>query len=431
MMTQKQAPVPFDRRTALSTSLALAAGSMIGVHQSSAALSANAQWWRWRGNEGNNHAATGSSISPVIDPANARWAVNIPGRGHSTPIIVGDSLYMTTADKAKGTQSVVAVSRDGKPKWSQVIHEGGIPAENHPKNTEASPSMAFDGEALFASFYNSDGIQLTKLTTAGKPVWQKTVGRYSPNKYKYGYAASPLLYGDSVIVPGDYDGGGAFLAALDRASGQVKWKIKRPGKLSFSSPIVARVAGREQLLLSGAEMVASYDPASGNLLWKVDGATTMATCGTMVWDDARVFASGGYPEAETVCIAADGSGKVLWSNNVKCYEQSMLYHNGFIYAVADNSVAYCWKATDGSAMWRQRLGGKYSSSPILVGDTIHVFNEGGSGFAFAASADRYQSLGTSKVGDEVFASPVVVDNTMYLRVANKRGARQETLLAVS
>jgi hypothetical protein len=423
-------PNRIDRRTALAAGAAAATWlSSLPVHGQTA--SPSDQWWRWRGPSGNNHAADGAKLPASIATANPKWSVDLPGRGHSTPILVGDVLYLTTADKAVGTQSVLAVSRDGKALWGQTIHRGGVPTENHRKNTEASPTMAYDGEALFAAFYNSGGIQLTKLTTDGTILWQREAGKYNPQRYKYGYAASPLIYRDTVIVIGDYDGD-AFLCALDRESGQTRWKIKRPGKLSFSSPIVADVAGREQLLLSGAEMVAAYDPADGDLLWKAPGATTMATCGTMVWDGDRVFASGGFPEAETVCVAGDGSGRVLWSNNSKCYEQSMLADRGYLYAVTDSGIAYCWRGEDGRTMWRERIGGRYSSSPLLVEDTIVVFNEAGTGFAFAATAERFDLRSERKFGDEVFASPILVDDTMYLRVAiNSGDRRQEKLLAFS
>ena len=422
-------PMELNRRTAIATATSLALATAVDTQSAFAASQSDDQWWRWRGPEGTNHAAAGVSGPASLERSKAAWSVNLPGRGHSSPIVVGDSIYLTTADKSAGTQSALAISRDGKPKWSQKIHQGGIPTENHPKNTEASPSLAFDGESLFGSFYNSGAIFLTKLSTAGKVLWQKKVGDYQPRQYKYGYAASPLLYGNSVIVVGDYDGP-SFLAALDRQTGETNWKVRRPGRLSFSSPIVANVAGREQLLLSGADMVASYDPKTGALIWKVDDATTMATCGTMVWDDKYVFASGGYPKAETVCIAADGSGKVIWSNNTKCYEQSMLAHDGYIYAVADSAIAFCWRATDGQTMWRQRLGGKYSSSPLLVGDKIYVFNEAGNGFVFGATPQDFSGIAQTKIADEVFASPVVVEDTMYLRVADNRGRRQESLLAI-
>ncbi|MEO1524072.1 MAG: PQQ-binding-like beta-propeller repeat protein [Planctomycetota bacterium] len=416
-----------NRRTALAAATSLSLTASIAPAASTVSQ-ADTQWWRWRGPTGANHAAPGASGPARIDRSSAAWAVKIPGRGHSSPIVVGDSIYLTTADTRAGTQSVLSFSREGKADWIQRVHQGGLPTENHPKNTEASSTLAFDGEALFGSFYNSGAIVLTKISTDGKVLWQKNVGGYEPRQYKYGYAASPLLYGNTVIVVGDFDGPG-FLAALDRQTGETVWKIRRPGRLSFSSPIVTTIAGREQLLLSGADMVASYDPNNGALLWKADGATTMATCGTMVWDENRVYASGGYPKAETVCIAADGSGKVLWSNSTKCYEQSMLAHDGYIYAVADNAIAFCWRASDGKTMWRQRLGGRYSSSPLLVGDKIYVFNESGVGFVFAANPRGFEGITQAKVADEVFASPVVVDDTMYLRVADNQGQRQESLLA--
>lgn len=387
-------------------------------------------WWNWRGPWANNHAATTSKLSKELTGKHLETSVKIPGRGHSSPIVVGDRIYLTTADKSAGTQSVIAVERRGSIAWTQEIHRGGIPAENHRKNTEASPTIAFDGAGLLATFYNDDAIQLTRLTTAGNIAWQRRVGDYRPDQYKYGYAASPLIFEDLVIVVGDFDGD-AFLAAHDRLSGEPKWKIRRPGTTSFSSPIVARVSGREQLLLSGGEMVASYDPVNGKELWKTPGATTMATCGTMVWDGDLVFASGGYPQAQTVAIRADGSGKLVWSNRIKCYEQSLLTHDGFLYGVADSGVAYCWKCADGETMWKHRLGGKYSSSPLLVGDTIHVFNESGDGFSFFATPDRFELIGRNKFADEIFASPVVVEDTMYLRVAHQGTRRQESLLILT
>ncbi|MEM9824991.1 MAG: PQQ-binding-like beta-propeller repeat protein [Planctomycetota bacterium] len=387
------------------------------------------QWLSWRGPMGNNHAVTRPKLPTSIQAKHIAWQAPIPGRGHSTPIVLGDAIFLTTADKSAGTQSVLGLSSDGKINWQQVVHRGGIPRANHPKNTEASSSLACDGESLFAAFYNDGAVRLTKLSLGGTLVWQQRVHSYSPNQYKYGYAASPCVYGDTVIVVGDYDGD-SFLAAMDRATGQTVWKVKRPAKISFSSPIVTSISGRDQLLISGCEQVASYDPSNGKVLWKVPDATTYATCGTMVWEKDRVYASGGYPKPETVCIRADGSGTVLWRNNIKCYEQSMLTFQGYVYAVSDNGIAYCWDCSDGKTMWRQRLGGNYSSSPLLVGDTIYVFNERGEGFAFAASPANFQMRGASKVGDEAFSSPIVVDDTMYLRVAKRGQSRTESLMAI-
>lgn len=388
-------------------------------------------WPCWRGPQGNNIAPQGSAVPDAITADHIRWTSPVPGRGHSSPIIVGEQIFLTTANIPAGTQSVLAYERaTGKSQWETVVHRGGLPTENHPKNTEASPTLACDGESLFAVFYNASALVLTSLAPDGAIRWQKNLGPYDPQLYKYGYASSPLLYKDLVIVVGDYERQ-PFLVACNRRTGEEVWRGVRPLTMSFSSPIIAQTGGRDQLLLSGGNVVISYNPDSGEILWRAN-ATSMATCGTIVWNDSMVFASGGFPKAETAGIRSDGSGEVVWRNNQKCYEQSMLVVDDYVYAVTDAGIAYCWRADDGETMWRERLGGAYSSSPILVGTTIHVFNEAGQGFAFKADPSGYIALGQSKFADDVFATPAVIGKTMFMRVArNEAGKRQEYLLAIS
>ncbi len=427
------------RRVALKSGLVAAiAGGCAGVESTSLAqatadgsLAMPAdQWWCWRGPRGDNTTAPDAQAPQQPDPSKVRWAVDVPGRGHSSPVVTDDAIYLTTGDKQQQIQAVLGFDRaTGKPLFQTVVHRGGIPAKNHPKNTEASPTVAFDGRSLFASFYNSDAIQLTSLTTDGKIRWTKKIAPFDPQRYQFGYGASPLLYGNTVIVASEMDLG-AWLVALDRQSGKEVWRTPRPKMITFSSPIVANVAGRDQLLISGANLVCSYDPSNGRMLWQTP-ATTAATCGTMVWNSTHVFASGGYPDSQTVCVAADGSGKVQWSNNQKCYEQSMLVVGNHLYGVTDAGVGHCWDVSDGRVIWRQRLGGKWSSSPVLVGDLIYAFNESGDGWVFESGRDRFVQRSQVRVADEVFSTPTVVGDTMYLRVANGSGqSRREKLLAM-
>lgn len=415
------------------SSIAVAASGLrpaVAGHAADLANDAQSAWWTWRGPLGNNVAATAEFVAGAITPDRVLWQAPVPGRGHSSPIVTKDAIYLTTADTQAGTQSLLAFGRaTGQPLWSQVVHRGGLPVENHPKNTEASPSVAFDGQRVLTSFYNSDAIWLSAHGSDGSRLWQKSVGRYVPNRYRYGYAASPAIYGDTAIIIGEWDGP-SFLAAIALDTGEVVWKTERIWSTSFSSPIVAHVAGRDQLVVSGLSMIASYEPTDGKQLWKAN-AIAMATCGTVVWDDQHVYASGGFPESQTACVRADGSAEIIWSNNQKCYEQSMLCAGGYVYAVTDQGLAYCWRARDGETMWRERLGGKYSSSPLLVGDAIYAFNEDGDSFAFRSSPEGFVSIGEAKIGDEVFASPAVVGDTMYLRVARIADReRQEYLLAI-
>lgn len=393
-------------------------------------LSADRDWPWWRGPSRNGVAAEQSVPTKFSDKENVVWKTPVPGRGHSSPIVVGDRIFLATSEKNPQVQSVVAFDRKtGKQLWKIDISKGGFPAKNHAKNTEATPTVACDGEKLFATFFHHETVQCTALDLNGKQVWQKTVGPFNPKRFEYGYAPSPTLYRDSVIISAEFDGESA-ITALDRQSGKQVWRTKRQSMITFSTPVVAHVAGKDQLLISGSEQVASYDPSNGKQLWTTPG-TTFATCGTMVWVGDVVIASGGFPKQETIAVKADGSGKVLWRNNQKCYEQSMLTHNGHVYALTDGGVMYCWSVTDGSdgkEKWRHRLSGPVSSSPVLAGGHIYWANEAGTWYVFKPNPEKFELVAENQLGDEAFPSPAVAGNQLFIRTATRSsGERQEWL----
>lgn len=387
-------------------------------------------WPWWRGPNSNGIAAGNQSPPTEFGPTrNVIWRIKVPGRGHASPVIVGDRIFLTTADERARVQGAICYDKNtGKQVWITPIHKGGLPGTIHPKNTHASGTVTCDGENIYTVFYNNASIMVSSLTVGGKLNWSKRAGAFNPKKYQFGYGASPLLYKDKVIVAGESDSG-SFLVAFDTSNGSVAWRAKRRSDISFSTPIVANVAGKEQLLLSGLFEVSSFDPASGQKLWSVPG-TTQATCGTMVWDGDMVYASGGYPDPQTVAVNAK-TGQVAWTNNQKCYEQSMLAHDGALYGVTDKGVAYCWDGKTGREMWKTRLGGLYSASPILVGENIFVSNEAGTVFVFKATSESFQKVAQNQLGDEAFATPAFIDNKIYARVAAKEGGiRQEYLYCI-
>lgn len=385
-------------------------------------------WPWWRGPNLNGVAEAGQQ-PPVewSDTKNVEWKIAIPGRGHSSPTVVGNRIFLTTADDRAAVQSVLCFDRaTGTQLWKRDVNRGGFPSRIHRKNTHATSSVACDGRLLFASFLNHDSIQVVALDLDGKPVWEKIAGKYTPNEYKNGYGASPLLYDNLVIIAGDFDGK-AFLAAFDRETGKRAWQVPRPSRINYASPIVAVVAGRHQLLISGGDIVASYNPRTGLQLWKTD-ATTMATAGTIVWDGDLVFASGGFPGSETVCIRVDGSGKVLWRNNQKCYEQSMLAVDGHLFAVNDNGISFCWEGNTGKELWRKRLRGPISASLVLSGGNIYVFNERGESWVYRATPEKFELVKQNQLGTEMFASPTICGNRIFLRVANSTGGKRQEML---
>lgn len=379
-----------------------------------------ADWLQWRGPHGTNTAEAGQRIPTEWSAEkNVVWRADVPGRGHASPLIVGDLVVLETADESAATQSVVAFSRrDGTRAWQTAISQGGLPPL-HRKNTHASSSAASDGQRIFVTFCHHEKVEVAALDLSGKVVWRVDAGTFHPRAYEYGYAASPTIHRDTLIVTADSDTA-AWIRAFRLSDGTQVWSQDRPRSLNWGSPIVASLAGRDQLLLSGSRMIAAYDPATGAPLWSTP-CLTMATCGTCVWDDGLVFASGGYPDSETVAVRADGSG-VVWKNRVKCYEQSLLVTGGHVYAFSDQGVFFCWDAKTGAERWKQRLGGPVSSSPLLVGDIILATNEAGTTWVIRANPARYDLIAKNQLGESGFASIAAVGGQLFIRTSTGDGA---------
>lgn len=390
-------------------------------------LSAKLDWPWWRGPTRNGYADSTPVPTKLSDSDNLSWKVRVPGRGHSSPIVVGNQVFLTTSDQANQVHSVLSFDREsGKQLWQKEVSRGGFPAKNHAKNTEATPSIASDGDRLFATFYHHDQVEVFALDFEGKLVWKQKAGNFHPKMYEYGYAPSPILYRDTVIIAGEYDGP-SFLTALNRETGEQVWRVARPTNITFSTPVITHIGGKDQLLISGGAMVAAYNPADGKSLWTVPG-TTFATCGTMVWDGDIAFASGGYPKAETLAVKADGTRKVLWRNGQKCYEQSMLAFDGYLYALTDNGVIYCWRGTDGKEMWKTRLTGPVSASPVLANGHIYWANERGTLYVIRANPEKFDLVEENQIGTDSFPSPAICGGQIFLRVgSNEGGERQEWL----
>jgi outer membrane protein assembly factor BamB len=362
---------------------------MLGSAGSMVAAVAQAEDWRlWRGPSGKAVVANADGlVTNWSETEQVIWSQPLPGRGHSSPCVAGDRIVLETCDEATQTQSVLGLDRaTGKMLWQTPINQGGLP-KLHPKNTHASSTIASDGTAFYAPFHHHDKIDLIKLDPDGKILWRVDAGPFSPKLYEYGYAASPTIYGSTLIVTANCDRA-SWMKAFDLQTGKEVWSQEMPRMLVWSSPIVGQVAGKDQLLLSGFEAMSAYDPTNGNQLWTTP-CLTLATCGTAVWEGDVVFASGGFPKAETVAVKADGSGQILWKNNVKCYEQSMLVDRGLVYAFSDQGVAYCWEAATGKELWKERLKGPVSASPLLIGDKILATNELGTTWVFQATGEGY------------------------------------------
>lgn len=386
---------------------------------------AEGDWPWWRGPTRNGVGDGQPAPTAWNETENIVWKVKIPGRGHSSPTVVGDRIYLATADETAATQSVLALDRmTGETVWQKELNQGGLPTAVHQNSTHANGTVACDGERLVIAFAHHEGITGYGLDLDGNLLWEQKLGAFAS---QFGYAPSPLIYKSLAIFACDNKGGG-YLAAVHRGTGEIIWRIARPAISTYSSPTVAEVGGRPRLLISGCDLICSYDPDTGEQHWQCAGPAE-ATCGTMVWDGEIVFASGGYPGSETAGLNAE-TGEKIWSNGEKCYEQSLLAHDGHVYA-STNSGAVCWAADTGGERWRGRLRGKFSASPVLAGEHIYVTNEAGTVSVLRATPDEFEIVASNQLGDEAFATPTICGGRIYLRVARSTGGqRQEWLYCI-
>lgn len=384
-------------------------------------------WPAWRGPTRDGLAAPGQS--PLIqwsETEHVLWKAPLPGRGHSSPTVVGERIYLATADPVKKSQSVLCLDRkSGKLLWQSEVHAANAESGKHANSSAASATVACDGERLFINFLNAGAVHTSALDLTGKVLWQRKVCDFVAHQ---GFASSPVLHAALVLVAADHRGGGV-VAALDQKTGAPVWSESRPKLPNYTTPAIVQAGGRTQMVLAGCNLLTSLDPLTGKKLWEVAGSTEECVV-TMVTDGVRVFAGGGYPKNHTVAVLADGSGTVAWQNTARVYVPSMIVQAGHLYAVMDAGVAACWKSDTGEELWKERLGGDFFASPVRVGDRIYASNVSGKTFVFTATPKSFQLLAQNQLGEEAYASPVICDSRIYLRVATKGDARQEFLYCI-
>ncbi len=375
-------------------------------------------WPQWRGPHSNNHAApTATAPTQWSETSGIAWTTELPGRGNSSPTVVGDRIYLTTGDEEAGTQSLLILNRQtGELLKELVTYRGGLPEGVQWKNSHANATVACDGEHLFVLFLNDGAPTLTAYSLAGEQLWQRRTCGDKRLHFEYGFGSSPAIIDGMVVVATEYNEEGSGIYAYDVQTGETAWEAPRPNNPSYSTPAVAALGGEDTLLMCGNDLVAAYQAESGEELWSQE-APTMATCGTMVWDShlGLGFASGGHPKQFTLAVNLRDGHEIVWQNSVKCYEQSLITVGGYVYAVSDRGVAYCWRGSDGTRMWKQRLGGNFSSSPLFVDGKLYVANEGGDMRVFQANPDRYVELGANRLGDACYATPAPADGRLYHR----------------
>ncbi len=404
-------------------------------------------WSRWRGPE-DNGMAVGDAPMHWSDTKNIKWKVDIPGKGHSSPVIWGDKLFLTAAipagpilepqaggpgggrgrgmrlGKANGVEHKFVVlcldKNTGKTLWEKTVkvakpHEG-----YHVRyGSFASNSPVTDGKHLFA-YFGSRGIYAFDLD--GNLLWEKDLGEMR-KILQFGEGNPPVLHGDKLILKRDHQGQ-SFIVALDKNTGKELWRKDRDEMSSWSAPLVVEHGGRTQAVVSGTTKTRGYDLETGEVIWEAAGLGRNVIPNPVIQDDIVIVMSG-YRDPNLLAIRLGGKGDltdsdaILWTNQrANAYTASPLLHDNKLYFVTDNGFFSCFNATTGEPYYQQvRLPKPYSfkASPVGANGKLYLSTEDGD-VVVLKMGEKYEVIATNTLeGHSFISSPAIVNGEIFLR----------------
>lgn len=373
-------------------------------------------WPGWRGPRGDGTSE--ETNVPVVwsDSQNVAWKTQVPGKGHASPIVWNDHVFVVSCDEDKQERILLAIDRvSGKQLWQQVVLRSPL-EDKHQLNSFASSTPATDGKLVYVTFLDRSQMVVAAYDFRGKQRWLVRPGGFSS---KHGYCSCPVLFEDKVIVNGDHDGD-AYLVALDRATGKTLWKVDRENKTrSYSTPLVREIDGRTQMVLSGSKCVASYDPRDGSRHWIIDGPTEQFVA-SVVFNGKLFFLTAGFPEYHLLAVRPDGSGNVTdthiaWRTTKGAgYVPSPIVVGDYFLVVTDGGVASCFLAATGERQWMQRIGTHYSSSLVTAGGLVYFTSDEGN-TKVVRPGPTLDIVAENKLGEYCYASPAVSHGQILFR----------------
>src|SRR5258706_4264879 len=412
----------------------------------------------WPAFRGTNISGVAEGAAPTSWDAakgtNLAWKTPIPGLAHSSPIVWGDKVFVTTAissdpkefrhglygdvepspDVSKHTWQVYCLDREtGKIVWERVSYEGNPKTKRHTKSSQASSTPVTDGKHVVA-FFGSEGLYTYDVN--GKLLWKADLGIlnagwfYDPD-YEWAVASSPIIYKNLVIVQCDIQKN-SFIAAYDLDSGKQVWKTARVEIPSWSTPALYQGKDRAELVTSATKAIRAYDPATGKELWtmKVKNSEVIATSPVIAKD--LIFIANGYPPAQPILAIKPGANgeftlkdgeekndHVAWSKSRGGpYMCTSIAAGDSLYIVSNNGVVAAYQIATGERIYQSRLspnqGTSLSASPVFADGKLYFSSEDGDVFVVKAGP-KFELLATNPMGEVLMATPAIADGTIFIR----------------
>ena len=417
------------------------------------AASGNDSWTEFRGANGNGIATDQKVPSEFSESQRITWKTKLPGRGWSSPVVSDGVVWMTTAIENVPTEEErIAMLRDGgipDNKHGQLaiarsinlkllavdFASGSIrqtielasdiePEAIHSVNSYASPTPVIDGDKIYCHFGTYGTFCVDRLT--GNIAWNRRL----PLKHSVGPGSSPFIHGNRLVLIQD-GMERQYVTALEKSTGESIWETDRPPmqapsgdqKKSFCTPIaITDAEGREQLICMGSQWMVSYDPESGDEIWRCYHGKGFSVVPRPVYSAKQqtVFFSTGFGKPQLWAVSVTGSGDVSDTHVEWITKQgipaksSPLLHEDRIYVVDDNGIASCLDSNTGEEIWKHRIGGNYSASPILVGGLIYFGSHDGEVIVMKPD-DEPVVVAENQLDGKIMASPAIVKNSMLLR----------------
>ena len=393
----------------------------------------------------------------VEQKKNVRWKTAIPGLGHSSPIVWGDRIFVTTALSGKpdpelktGLYGDIAPVQDdtvhqwkvycldkktGRVLWAKVARAGVPRIKRHTKATHANSTMATDGKNVIA-FFGSEGLYC--YDTNGNLRWKKDLGLLDSGYFavpeaQWGFASSPVLYNNKVLVQCDVQKG-SFVAAFDVANGREIWRTPRADVPTWSTPTVFRSGGNgrtAQLVVNGWKHIGGYDIQTGKELWRLTGGgdipvPTPVVAHNLVYITnahgrmAPIYAIRAATATGDISLQGDdrANAHIAWSTAREgAYMQTPLVYGDYLYVCRDNGVLSCYEAKTGKRMYQERLGtGRtgFTASPVAAAGKLYFSSEEGDVFVVQAGP-QFKVLATNPLGEACMATPAVSEGILFFR----------------
>ncbi|HEY3963263.1 MAG TPA: PQQ-binding-like beta-propeller repeat protein [Planctomycetaceae bacterium] len=388
-------------------------------------------WTEFRGATGQGHSTAMGLPTRWDDEQNVAWKREIPGKGWSSPVILGQHIYLTTSvpDDAEdaAAQSLRALcldSKSGDVIWNAEVFRQAAGVAIHVKNSHASATPITDGQRLFVHF-GTNGTACLSLTD-GNVLWRNQELKYAP---VHGNGGSPVLVDGLVVVSCD-GGDQQFMAALDQETGKIRWRTPRSTKpargFSFGTPLViqndGKRPGEKQIVCPASDAVLAYEPATGREIWKVNYPGGYSVVPRPVFDRGLLIVCTGYNTPTVLAIRPKGAAgdvtetHVVWRLTKGApHNPSPLLVDDALYLVSDKGVATCLDAATGEPRWQERIGGDFSASPLYADGKIYLQSEEGEGIVLKPGP-TFEEMARNPLHEKSLASYAVADGALFIRL---------------